>query len=171
MWAFWTFIVVMLLWQFYLYNQKLSAPDPAHPDRAHFFFYMPSKAAGTKGVPGAHDGPYVEQTAFSVSDNTPTSGSFTCHVTLKNTGKAKAIDVEVRVRPFRGTSLNDVEDDKGETPPMDDNSPMAQFGQYVAFPDLAPGESSTQDAVFIKQPGGNYGKNPSPEIIYAPEKK
>lgn len=160
----------MLLWQFYLYNQKVSTPDPAHPTQDHYFFYQPSTKPGA-AAPVDHDGPFVEQTAFSVSDNTPSSVSFTCHITLKNTGKAKAIDVQARVRPYRGTIAGDVDMGRTLIVPLDENSAMSQFGQYVSFPDLAPDESNTQDVVFMKQVGGHYGKNPTPEIIYEPEKK
>lgn len=169
LWAFWIFVITMLLWQFYVYNEKISTPDPAHPQQGHFFFYQPTKAQ-VAAQASEHDGPYVEQTGFTVSNDTPTAAMFTCHVTLKNTGKQKAINVQARVRPFRGTFVGDPDGHDG-LKTLDDNSPLSQFGKYVDFPDLDPGQSCTEDAIFMKQSAFEYGKNPSPEIIYQPEKK
>lgn len=173
MWAFWIFIIVMLIWQFYSYNQQLSTPDPQHPTQEHFFFYQPSHAAAA-ATPVTHDGPYVVQTGFRVQDSTPTDTSFTCHVTLKNTGKAKATGVQVCVRPYRGALDYDPDsgESKGARPGLqDDSSSRASVSQWVSFPDLAPGESSTQSAVFMKDGASIYGINPQPEITFQPEKK
>jgi hypothetical protein len=169
MWVFWIFVITMLLWQFYQYNEKLSTPDPQHPTQEHFFFYMPNPHA--KAAPVEHEGPFVEQVAFRVQDNTPTTVNFTCFVTLKNNGKAKATNVQARVRPYRGTIAGDLDAGHNSLTPIDENSAMSQYGQWIDFPDLAPGESSTQSVVLLKQAGGNYGQNPSPEVIYEPEKK
>jgi hypothetical protein len=162
----------MLLWQFYLYNHKLSTPDPAHPQQEHFFFYQPKLNAGVAAAaPVVTDGPNVVQTGFTVQDNTPTSQNFTCKVTLKNVGKAKAVGVQVHVRPYRGQPVGDVDMGRTVLTPVSDDSAIAQFGQWLEFPDLTPGESSTQTVVFVKQVGGNYGTNPSPEIFFEVEKK
>jgi hypothetical protein len=168
-WAFWIFVVIMLLWQFTNYNAKISAP-PDHPTQGHFFFYQHTDADAAAGA-ADHQGPFVEQTSFSVEDNTPNSTAFTCHVTLKNTGKAKAINVEVCVRPFRGTLDGDPDNGPNTDKLLDDNSPRAQINQWITFPDLGPGESSTQSAVFMKQGASVYGNNPKAEIVYQPEKK
>jgi hypothetical protein len=170
-WVFWIFVISMLLWQAYQYNQRLSAPDPQHPTDAHYFFYQPNPHANAAAAPAVADGPDVEQTAFSVEDNTPTSSNFTCSVTLKNKGKAKAINVQVRVRPYRGQPVGDLDTGRADLRPVDENSALSQFGQWVEFPDLAPGESSTQTVMFVKQVDGNYGNNPSPEVMFSPEKK
>jgi hypothetical protein len=174
-WAFWIFVVIMLLWQFYDYNKKISTPDPAHPTQDHYFFYMPKPggAQAAAGGPAEHDGPFVEQTGFTIEDNTPTSVSFTCHVTLKNTGKAKATGVQVEVRPYRGTLISDGDDGgaRNSTATLPDTDPLAQISQWVTFPDLDPGESSTQSAVFMKQGSHEYGSNPKAEVVFEPEKK
>ncbi len=170
MWAFWIFIIVMLIWQFLSFNQKLDTPDPQHPTQNHFFFYQPSHAAAA-ATPVVHDGPYVVQTSFRVEDNTPSDTSFTCHVTLKNSGKTKATNVQVCVRPYRGTLDGDVDVGPNVNKPIKDDSPRAQINQWVSFPDLAPGESSTQSAVFMKQGASEYGVNPRAEISFTPEKK
>jgi hypothetical protein len=166
-WAFWIFVIMMLLWQFYVYNDKLSQPE-AQPKQEHYFFYQRSTS---KPEPVEHDGPFVEQTGFSVEDNTPTSTSFTCRVTLKNTGKAKAINVEVMVRPYLGASASDADDGgRNDSKTINADSLLGQISKSVSFPDLEPGESKTEDAVFYKQ-SSNYGNNPKPEIVYQPEKK
>jgi hypothetical protein len=171
-WAFWIFVIIMLVWQFYDYNKKISTPDPNHPAQDHYFFYMPKAGSGGAAAAAAeHDGPYVEQTDFRVEDGVPTSVSFTCHVTLKNIGKAKATGVEVCVRPFRGTQVYDDTSARNDNKVLPDDSPLAQISQWVTFPDLAPGESSTQSAVFMRANTSDYGENPKPEIIYEPEKK
>jgi len=167
-WAFWIFVISMLIWQAYQYNQKISAPDPQHPTDAHYFFYQPNPHAAA--APVVSDGPNVVQAAFSIQDNTPTTSNFTCNVTLKNTGKAKALNVQVRVRPYRGQPMGDTDMGRTAIVPVSDDSTLGQFGQWLEFPDLAPGESSTQSVMFVKQAGGNYGNNPSPEILFSPEK-
>jgi len=168
-WAFWIFVISMMLWEAYQYNEKISQPDAQHPTDGHYFFYQPNPQAAA-AAPVNLDGPVVEQTSFTVQDNNPTTSNFTCNVTLKNKGKTKATDVQVRVRPYRGQPIGDVDMGRTDTKPIDDDSAMAQFGQWVDFPDLAPGESFTQSVTFVKQAGGNYGDNPTPEITYSPEK-
>jgi hypothetical protein len=167
-WAFWIFVITMLFWEAYQYNQSISTPDPLHPTQEHFFFYQPTK--GAAAAPVVSDGPHVVQSAFSVTEDT-TGPNFTCRVTLKNTGKAKAVNVQVRVRPYRGQPFGNTDMGSVSPLPVSDDSAIAQFGQWVEFPDLAPGESSTQTVTFMKQIGGNYGNNPTPEILFAPEKK
>ena len=100
----------------------------------------------------------------------PATGSFTCKVTLKNLGHAKAAGVQVSVRPFRGTRTGD--EDVGQSPyhTRSDNSALAQFGQWLNLPDLGPGESSTQSVIFLSRPGVEPGSNPSPEITFTSEK-
>ena len=118
------------------------------------------------------DGPDVQQIAYSVEENTPTSVSFTCKVTLKNVGNAKATNVQVAVRPYHGTRT-DNEDVGPNTDTMtflDDNDYRAQIVEWVTFPDLAPGESSTKSTVFLSRTDLKPGTNPKPEILFEPEK-
>jgi len=171
-WAFWIFIALMLVWQFYTFNAKISAP-PEHPKPDHYFFYQATKASEAAAAQASHDSAYVEQTSFSVENNVPNSSAFTCHVTLKNIGKTKAINVEVCVRPFRGALDHDPDSGGNQnTKPVDENSPLGQINQWVGFPDLDPGETSTQSVMFMK--AGNsafFGNNPKAEIVYQPEKE
>jgi hypothetical protein len=170
--AFWIFIGCMLLWQFYDYNQGLKEASVEHPTQQHFWFT--NSVATAPGAPAqAHrDGPDVQQTGFSVENNAPSTGNFTCHVTLKNVGNAKAVGVQVSVRPYRGITLDD--QDEGHARPADvtlsDSDPISQFGQWVTFPDLAPGESSTQKVFFLSRTDVIPGTNPNPEIQFQKEK-
>lgn len=170
-WAFWIFVITMLLWEFYQYNQKLSVPDAQHPTDGHYFFYQPKATApGAPPAPAVSDGPDVEQTAFSVRDNTPGTGSITCYVTLTNRGKAKAVNIQVNVRPYYGSTMGD-EDNGGGSTPVPENSPPGLLQQWISFPDLAPGASDTETAVFTKIVGVYFGKNPEPKILFEAEKK
>jgi hypothetical protein len=169
-WTLWIFLGVLLCWNLYSCNDKI-ATEAAKPKQDHFFFYQPTKeSAAAASIP---EGPRVEQTGFRVEDNAPSDGAYTCHVTLKNTGKSKAINVQVCVRPFRG-SVSGGADDSGPnvSTPIPDDDPRAQINQWLAFPDLDPGQSSTQSIVFTKVSNApNFGNNPKPEIVFRPEKK
>jgi hypothetical protein len=167
--AFWAFIVIMGIWEFYTYNQGVNQATLDHPQQAHFYFFH------TNGPPVAPsqvhaNGADVEQTAFVVQDNTPSRGNFTCLVTLKNLGNAKATGIQVNVRPYRGVSKSDDDVGRSDTTVLSDNDPTSQFGQYIPFPDLAPGESSTQSVSFLSRDDYKPGKNPNPDIIFETEK-
>jgi hypothetical protein len=155
----------MLLWQCYQYNEHLAQPDPTRPENKQYFFYQPTKQS-IVNPPIEHNGPWVEQTGFRIEDNTPSTTSFTCYITLTNKGKAKATDLSAEVRPFRGAFKGDVDMGGTQPKPIDDSSPLAQISQWVSFPDLDPGQSSTQNVFFLKQPGANYGHNPAPQIVW-----
>jgi hypothetical protein len=170
--AFWVVICGMLIYQIYTYNQGISQAAQNHAPQQFFFLPPSSKKDAPPAPPVVHNGPFVEQTAYSVHENTPSTGSFTCNVTLKNTGKAKAVNVQVAVRPYRGTRTDD--EDRGPNVPgvtfLDDNDYRAQVCTWVPFPDLAPGESSTQSVVFLMRSDVRPGPNPNPEIIFEPDK-
>jgi hypothetical protein len=57
-----------------------------------------------------------------------------------------------------------------DTSILSDSDPTSQVGQWVAFPDLAPGESSTRDVVFLGRTDVKPGANPNPEIQFQTEK-
>jgi len=150
--AFWVFIVVMLLWQFYSYNESLKQQAIDHPTQTQFFF-IHTNAPPVAAVPGHKNGPDVQQVSYTVENNAPSDGNFTVHVTLKNVGNAKAVSVQIHIRPYRGMRLGD--EDVGNSPlrilPEDD--PLSQYGDWLNFPDLAPGESSTQSVIFLNHQG------------------
>jgi hypothetical protein len=182
--AFWIFIAIMLVWEIYSYNAGLNQEAAAHPQQQHFWFTNSTAAPAPPPPPVVHDGADVEQTKYIVEDNAPANGSFTIHVTLKNTGNEKATSVQVHVRPYRGMRLGD--EDVGNSPmsTLPEDDPLSQYGEWLDFPDLKPGESSTESVSFIHQsnaepviPGvsatGVPGQAPvklKPEIVFASEK-
>jgi hypothetical protein len=87
-------------------------------------------------------------------------------VTVKNVGQKKATGVQVSVRPFHGARYGN--DNVGHAPVgiLPDTDRRAQIENWLAFPDLAPGEQSTQSTVFLKQVGLDPGTNPNPEIDF-----
>ena len=166
--CFWVFIGGMLLWQFHDFNK--SVDEAAAKQQEHFYFYN-TNTSNTPAAPKVADGPDVQQVSCSVTMNQPGPDSFTCNVTLKNLGNAKAVDVQIMVRPYRGSSRGDVDNPSTtDSGPIPDSDPLAQLGQSVSFPDLAPGESNTQSVVFIRQQGINPGNNLNPQISFQREK-
>jgi len=114
----------------------------------------------------------VHQVSFWTKGDTPTPGSFTAYFTLKNQGGAKAVGVQIFVRPYRGISLRNTDRRMNSVSPdrLSDDDPLSQFGQWVGFPDLAPGESSTQSFVFLNRGNVSPGDNPNPQIDFETEK-
>jgi len=169
--AFWIFIGIVLAWQFYSYNQGMTQAATDHPKQEHFYFYHSNAVAATAApAQPEHGKAAVRQVAFRVQPNTPGAGNFTCSVTLKNSGDAKAVNVEVHVRPFKGVTLGDEDVGHSSLQPLSDSDPTSKIGQWVTFPDIPPGESRTATAIFINQQGVNPGANPSPEIVFQSEK-
>lgn len=170
-WAFWIFIFIMLAWEFYSYDRGVTQEAIDHPQQKQFFFFHSNNVAHPsepkKGKAVDHHGePFLRQTAFSVHPKAPTSVMFTCEVTVKNEGDVKAVNVQVQVRPFKGIRLGDEDNGGGETKALPDNDPMSLIAQWVSFPDLKPGESATQKAVFLEKVNVRPGNNPDPQFIF-----
>jgi len=163
--AFWLGIVGMLIYQFYNYNESLSQTAIDNTPQQHFYFFHTNAPAAAAPV-APRNGADVVQTKFEVQPNTPENGSFTCLVTLKNVGNQKATGVQISVRPYRGVSNVDIDvgQERGGVLPEDD--PISQYNAWVDFPDLAPGESSTQSVNFLNRNDYSPGINPDPEIIF-----
>jgi len=159
---FWLFVAVMLLKTFLDSEAKRKEEIVLHPEQKQFFFTPPPGQAAPV-VPSANAD--VQQTAFAVQEETP-PGNFTCTVTVQNVGSKKAENVQVRVRPYRGSSTGSTELGHGRFHLLDENDPLSQMGSWVSFPDLAPGASATQSVVFLNQFNVNPGKNPKPEITF-----
>jgi hypothetical protein len=161
--AFWIVIVGMLIKQLIDKNAQLAA----HPaDQQHFFFTpVPGQEPPPPPVPGAD----VRETGFAVEPDTPSPGNFTCHVTLQNQGSTKAIGVQLHVLPYRNGSLLNT-----ETPAVNHSAAnqwdLSHYGVWLAFPDLAPGQSSTQSTIFLAYPNVRPGEDPHPEIIFKADK-
>jgi hypothetical protein len=169
--VFWVFIATMLIWEFFSYNKNYSQVQAAQPQDTHFFFYDTNVVAkpAAAGKPTV-DGPDVEQVLYSTEESVPSPGNFTAHVTLKNKGTAKAVDVQIMVRPYRGIMLQSGEVISGQSTYLDESDPLSQYGQFVSFPDLAPGQSASVDVVFPDHPNVTPGNNPKPEIDFGTAK-
>jgi hypothetical protein len=168
--AFWVFIGFMLIWQLYSYNQGMNQQAIDHPTQTQFIFLHTNAAPVSPRVVRSDEAD-VEQTSFVVQPETPSAGSFTCLVTLKNVGLSKATDIQVCVRPFRGASNFD--EDVGHqtsTGPLSDDDPISRFNDWLSFPDLAPGQSDTRSINFTNRTDYNPGVNPKPQIIFKTEK-
>jgi hypothetical protein len=168
--AFWLFVAVMLVIQFQQENARLNQDARDNPKDGHYFFTPPLTNSAPPTIAPPVLAPDIRQTAFVVHPNTPGFGSFTCDVTVTNQGLRPAKAVQVHVRPFRGVMSGN--DGLGHVKyrAVPENDPLSQYGDWLAFPDLKPGESSTQSAVFLNHPNVNPGHNPNPEITFEPAK-
>jgi hypothetical protein len=170
--AFWVLIVVLLGWQFYQYNQELSRPAADGSDsRKHYFFLQTNGGANPAAPAAPAEAAIIKQRTFDVQKDEPNPSMFTCVVTVKNVGNAKATGIQVEVRPYKDASTGDEDvGGLGSIAPMAPTDPRQQISQWVTFPDLAPGESATEKAVFVAQQNCNPGKNPDPQITFQSEK-
>jgi hypothetical protein len=161
---FWVIVIGGLIKGAYDFDSNLQSKAAAHPTADETFFTpLPGQASAPPAPADAAD---VQQVAFTTQDDTPGAGSFTCEVTLKNQGNEKARNIQIQVRPFKGAEVGT--DEVGHTHPgvLSDTDPRSQLNDWLAFPDLAPGESSTQSIVFTSRPGVEPGQNPKPVINF-----
>ncbi len=101
-----------------------------------------------------------------VAKDTPTPGNITCKVTLKNVGNAKATCIQINVRPYKGSSTYDEDVGYQKVIVLCDDDPISRYGQWLDFPDLKPGESSTKSVSFLAHPPFKPGNNPKPDIVF-----
>jgi hypothetical protein len=160
---FWIFVVAMVLKQ--CHDSNVQQEQQAETTPQHFFFSHPPEQK-IRILPATNPDADVEQIGFSVDDDTPSQGNFTCNVTLKNIGGKTATAVQVAVRPFRGAHFGNDNVGHAASGILPDSNPLAQMESWVAFPDLGPGEQSTQSVIFLKQVGITPGNNPHPEINF-----
>jgi hypothetical protein len=168
---FWTVVLGMLFLQLNNHNNTLTE-EAIHkaPTQQHFYFFH-GQATDTQDAPPKPDGADVEQVNFTYDNGVPNPESITCHVTLKNMGNQKATNVQVVVAPYKGALIgNDEQGDRTRVRNLGDNDPVAQYTQTVDFPDLAPGEVQTRDAVFYARQGYTPGDNVRPQITFQTEK-
>jgi hypothetical protein len=163
---FWIFVAAMLIKGFMDSESHRKQEAIEHPKQEHFFFTpLPGQPAPVAPNPNAD----VRQVGFGVQPETP-PGSFTCVVTVKNLGSKKAANIQEKVRPYRGSTVGNMETGHTGFHHIDENDPLSQLNSWVTFPDLAPGESSTQSVTFLNQFNVNPGKNPQPEINFDADK-
>ena len=70
------------------------------------------------------------------------------------------------MRPYRGAGYGSIELGRGGFHILKETDPLSQYGTWISFPDLKPGESSSQSAIFFDHPHVQAGFNPSPEINF-----
>jgi hypothetical protein len=167
--AFWVFIGVMLIWQLYSYNQGMEKTATDHPAQTTFIF-LHTNAAPVAPSMVHSDSADIQQVDYVVQPDTPSVGSFTCLVTLKNEGGATGTSVQISVRPYRGVSNYDEDVGHQNAVVLSDDDPASQFNDWLSFPDLAPGESVTRPVIFTSRPDIKPGANPKPEIIFDTDK-
>ncbi|HUB67433.1 MAG TPA: hypothetical protein VL981_08120 [Candidatus Methylacidiphilales bacterium] len=167
--AFWVFIAIMLAWQAYTYNNRVVAEAQARPE-SHYIYHTISPPPPPKAL--AAD---VRQTAYHVIPGSPEPDSFMVTFTVKNVGNTTATGVEVNVRPYRGIPNADEDDGDAHARvssisralgPISDQDPLSQIGQWVSLPDLPPGQSSDESAVFPNKPGIEPNQHPQLEITF-----
>jgi hypothetical protein len=163
--AFWVVIIGMLLWQFVSYNQSMTQQAVQHPAQTQFIFLHTNAPAAAPGMSHSNTAD-IKQSDFTVQPNTPSTFNYTCVITLKNVGHAPATGIQVWVRPYRGTSNYDEDIGQQRTRVLDDHDPISMLGDWLSFPDLAPGESATRTDVFLNRTDAKPGSNPNPQIIF-----
>jgi hypothetical protein len=162
--VFWVVLGAVLFKQFFDYNQHLASAPAAAPQ--HFFYDManaPTTAAAAVAPPlHAAD---VRQESYAAVIN-PDTSACTSTVMIKNYGNARATGIECEVRPYRGAVVGQDELGRQVMHKLSDGNALAQISQWITFPDLDPGEESTQTVSFFGQPGVRPGSNPDPQIIF-----
>jgi hypothetical protein len=176
--GFWAFVALMLAWQFSSYDTAVDRQLAEHPKQEHYYYNGSASPFGTTpdeqgggANPNVHVAD-VRQTAYQTEADVPNPGMTTATVVVKNQGNTKAVSVQVYVRPYRGGQVGGGDLRGGGNPsgPLSDEDPYAQLGQWVSFPDLAPGESASEKATFTTLPGLRPGPNPNPKIVFETEK-
>ena len=152
----------MLVWQFYSYNHGMNVAQAANPEQGHFYFYPPGTKPPEATPAPKTDGADVRQVDYQIKDGQPNPSCFMSHVVLKNVGTAKATNVRIWVRPYRGITIGDEDAGWPPTHPLSDNDPLAQIGEWLAFPDLAPGDSSAEDVIFTVHSNVKPGQESRP---------
>ena len=164
--AFWLFIAVSLLWQCSAYMATTEQRARAEAPKEAHYFYKPKPLVPPEVISGAK----LVQTSFTILPETPSPGHFTCRVVIKNVGVKKATHIQVQVRPFYGGMPDEGESRLRDAPLTPDNR-LWQISGSLGIPDLAPGQScSPQSITFDNQPGGLYGPNYNPQIVFEEEK-
>jgi hypothetical protein len=167
LYAFCALLVIILGWQFYQYSESLSQLPPGAVDPHKRYVFIHTNGSPIPAAPAPADGAFLKQVSYEVQNGVPNSAMMTCVVRIKNTGNATATGIQVEVRPYKDSVKGDENvGGMGSDEPIAPTDPRALMSQWITFPDLAPGQSATENAVFVAQDGYNPGKNPNPQIIF-----
>jgi hypothetical protein len=155
--AFWT--IILCIGVSYMF-QSVTAPVPPPPVARH---WMPPP------LPGA---PVASQDAdvrliHYVPHIVPGAMTFTCDVVVKNFGKKKATEVQVRIQPYVGNKdTNPAQPGPDEIPAQPGGDPMANITQWVSFSDLGPGETATQSLTFPMRSDADPAQAFKPQVTF-----
>ena len=167
--SFWVFVGGMLAWQAYNYEINSEKESAARPAPQHFFFDPAMDQKPAAADPNLHEAD-IRQTKYSITQD-PVTKFLNCQIVLTNKGNAKAVGVQVFLRPYHGGIIDGARNgDGGPSRPLSDLDPVALMGQSLEAPDLAPGESCTLSATFMSRPGVSPASNPKPQITFLTEK-
>ena len=168
--VFWIVVIGMLLKQCWVEQQQQATTDSEAPKPPQHFFFIPQPVPhALPSAPTPTLGPAVLQTKFVVHPDSPGRGMFTCDVTLTNEGETIAHGVQIYVRPYRGIYEGNDSLGGGHTPKfqkLPDDDPLSQFGTWLNFPDLKPGETAMESTTFLNHPNVLPGLNPNPQINF-----
>jgi hypothetical protein len=163
---FWVVVIALLLHECMQEDAARVQQGNAEKKRQYFFVPPISQANPTPPPAPPIMAADVRQVSFITKVNTPGAGSFTCYVTVRNQGLLKATSIRVHVRPYRGAGVGSIDIGPAKFHILKETDPLSQYGTWLSFPDLKPGESATQSAVFFDHPNIKAGFNPNPEIIF-----
>jgi hypothetical protein len=158
--AFW--VAMFLVGAFYLVQSLLAPPPPPVPEK-HWF---PPPLPGS--VPPAASPNADVRLAAYVMKKVPNSSTFNVDVTVKNVGLKKATDIQVKIQPYNGTmDTSTTQHGPDEIPDLPKGDPMATVFQWVTFPDLPPGQSSTQTLTFSMRDDAEPAESlPNPQVQF-----
>ena len=164
--VFWVVVTALLLHE--CMQEDAIRVQQGNAEKKRQYFFVPPinapKPASTPAPPVI--GADVRQVSFTTKLNTPGTGSFTCYMTVRNVGLSPATSIRAYMRPYRGAGYGDLDIGTKKFHILKDTEPLSQYGAWVTFPDLKPGESNTQSAVFYDHPNVKAGYNPNPEINF-----
>jgi hypothetical protein len=139
--AFWVGIIAV--GAFYAF-QSINAPPPPIVPEKHWF--PPPLPGSVPPVPSANAD--VRLIRY-VMKQPPNTSAFTVDVTVQNVGQKKATAVQVKIQPYVGTmDTNKAQPGPDEIPAQPGGDPMVNSAQWVAFGDLAAGQTATQTLTF-----------------------
>ena len=160
--AFWAVMIVIGLT--YAVESILAPPPKVVPEKHWFPAPLPSANAASSASADVRMTHYIESSA-GIS-------TFNVEVTLKNFGRKKATGVQIKIFPYTVGSDTNVEPHvhgPDEMPLTHGQGDILQTAfQYITFPDIAPGDSSTQTVSLPNRSDADPSDSqPKPEIQFS----
>ena len=158
--AFWA--VMILVGLTYAIESILAPPPPVAPEKHWFPAPLPSSTTTTSAGADVRMTHYIESNA-GIS-------LFNVAVTLKNFGQKKATGVQIKIFPYTiGRDMDPNVHGPDEMPVTHGQGDILQTAsQDITFPDIAPGDSSTQTVSLpMRSDGDPSDSQPKPEIQFS----